>query len=360
MTEKQVQFAQGRLSLVSFLDRTMPHEYVPAPSDALDFTWNGQPVAQYGAPWVEVPAVDFTYMNGAPMDESRYHPTTLPLAGLARTFEGTGNRPYSPIQVYQNRETHAGVFVGDAGVGGGRVLDQSRPEVIDWERKLLESKQRAWGDFHRYHPRVTGDSADWYLQRISGDRRRGIVVPGHALKRSITIYPKGLLPRETYHVSYQESAATESHLGADLMMRGITVSSMPDGEIIYLNLPFHPGNTVDRVPPQAPSDVRQEVATHMGYSGGELRWKPGKDDHWVSYYQIYRNRVPIEKIAKGTYYFDHSLNADMAAHYAVATVAGSGNRSAPTSAAGGTSRLLALIVDDTSRMLTYSGAGWTH
>ena len=62
--------------------------------------------------------------------------------------------------------------------------------------------------------------------------------------------------------------------------------------------------------------------------GVELTWKPGTDDNWVSYYEVFRNGEAIDKVAKGTYYFDHSAGADLAAKYEVRTVDGAGNVSA--------------------------------
>ena len=51
----------------------------------------------------------------------------------------------------------------------------------------------------------------------------------------------------------------------------------------------------------------------MGYPGVELAWKPGTDDNWVSCYEVFRDGALIDKVAHGTYYFDHSVGADPAA-----------------------------------------------
>ena len=105
-------------------------------------------------------------------------------------------------------------------------------------------------------------------------------------------------------------------------------------------MPFHPGNKLDKTPPSAPTDARLQTADNMGYPGVELSWKPGSDDHWVSCYNIFRNGRWLDRVAKGTYYFDHSAGADLAAKYEVATVDGAGQRFAqddrrrPSSPAG--------------------------
>ena len=43
-------------------------------------------------------------------------------------------------------------------------------------------------------------------------------------------------------VSFQETDRSEQRSGADLMERGILFDQMPPGELIYLNLPLHPGS----------------------------------------------------------------------------------------------------------------------
>ncbi len=210
-----------------------------------------------------------------------------------------------------------------------------------------------------YHPPVTGDTPDWYLQRMSRDNRKGIIMPGHALKTPITIFPRGLLAEEKYNVSYQESQASQDRIGADLMSNGISFKTVPDGELIYLNLPMHPGSMSDKISPTAPGRVVKGIGTHMGYRGVELSWIPGADNNWISYYEVFRNGIAVEKVAKGTFYFDHSAGADLAARYEVASVDGSGNSSERAEAQGGP-QVRSLIADDASGNLKYAGGGWQH
>ena len=54
---------------------------------------------------------------------------------------------------------------------------------------------------------------------------------------------------------------------------------------------------------------------------------PGTDNNWISYYEVFRNGIAIDRVAKGTYYFDHSAGGDLAAKYEVRTVDGAGNAS---------------------------------
>ena len=244
----------------------------------------------------------------------------------------------------------------------GDTLD---PDKLEGLRTLIDiyhylAKEGVVGRWVKiYHPPVTGDTPDWYLQRMSRDNRKGIIMPGHAIKSPIKIFPRGLLRAEKYNVSYQESLATEDRSGSDLMANGISFQTVPDGELVYLNLPMHPGSSADKIPPTGPSHVVKGMGTNMGYAGVELTWLPGADNNWISYYQVFRNGVAIDKVSKGTYYFDHSAGTDLAARYDVATVDGSGNASDRVEAQGET-KAQNLVLDDASRDLKYSGSGWKH
>jgi hypothetical protein len=97
----------------------------------------------------------------------------------------------------------------------------------------------------------------------------------------------------------------------------------------------------------------------MGYPGVELVWKPGSDNNWISYYEVFRNGVAIDKAAKGTFYFDHSAGADLAANYEVRTVDGAGNVSARVSAKGPTAQPAQVFDDAPGHGFTYGG-DWKH
>ena len=138
------------------------------------------------------------------------------------------------------------------------------------------------------------------------------------------------------------------------------------GEIIYLNLPYHPGNRLDKKPPTPPNRVTLREAENMGYPGVEVAWKPGSDDHWLSHYLVYRNGQVIDKVANGTYYFDHSLGADLGALYGITSVDGSGNVS-PVASAGYQSYPRWNVYDDKHGRLEYAGEwrqveddNWAH
>jgi hypothetical protein len=101
-------------------------------------------------------------------------------------------------------------------------------------------------------------------------------------------------------------------------------------------------------------DVQKRLAENMGYPGIELTWKPATDNHWISYYEVFRDNLAIDKVAKGTYYFDHSAGADPAARYEVRTVDGSGNASPPVAAQGSAAKP-SWVIDDTDAAIAYTG-----
>ena len=210
-----------------------------------------------------------------------------------------------------------------------------------------------------YRPIIQGDDATMYFQRLSGDRKRGVIIPKHQAPGPVTIKPKGLLPTKDYRVSFHESARSETRTGSSLMEQGIMLEKMAAGELIYLNLPFHPGSKLDRQSPKPPRTVAQQRGENMGYPGVELTWKPGSDNNWVSYYEVFRNGTALDKVAKGAFYFDHSAGADPAARYEIQTVDGAGNVSAKITAHGSAGRPARIFDDAPECGIRYSGQ-WEH
>ena len=208
---------------------------------------------------------------------------------------------------------------------------------------------------HVYRPVIKGDDPTMYLQRLSRDSERGIIIPKRPAPGPVRIKPKGLIPEGKYLVSFHESDAKETRTGADLMAGGIRIERMPAGELIYLNLPLHPGSDLDKQPPTPPSRVTKRAGENMGYPGVEVEWKSGTDDNWVSYYEVFRDDNAIDKVAKGTFYFDHSAGADLVAKYEIRTVDGAGNVSANVVAYGPAPER-ALVSDDApGGGLTFTG-----
>lgn len=227
-------------------------------------------------------------------------------------------------------------------------------ELIDIYHYLL--KQGVVGRWVKvYRPVITGDDPTMYFERLSGDRKRGLIITKHPAPRPLTIKPKGLLPGEKYQVSYQESEETSERTGADLMENGLSFESLAPGELIYLNLPYHPGNRLDKKPPQAPKKIKKQWGENMGYPGVEVAWEPAKDDQWVSYYEVVRGSTVIDKVAKGTFYFDHSAGADLAAKYQIRAVDGAGNRSKESMARGAEAKAAKIFDDAPEGGIVFTG-----
>ena len=228
-------------------------------------------------------------------------------------------------------------------------------ELIDIYHYLhREGVVGRWVRVHR--PIIIGDDPTMYFQRLSGDRRRSIIIIKRPAPGAVTIRPKGLLPTENYVVSFHESDTMQQRTGADLMDRGIALETMKPGELIYLNLPLHPGSKLDKEPPTAPSNAKKQVAENMGYPGVELTWNAGTDNNWLSYYEVFRDGVAIDRVAKGLYYFDHSAAADPAAKYEIHAVDGAGNTSKAISAAGPAAKRSRVIDDAPGNGIAYTGA----
>ena len=240
--------------------------------------------------------------------------------------------------------------------------DTTNPEKMEGIRELIDiyhylESQKVVGRWVKvYRPLVEGDEDQtMYFQRLSGDARRGVILPKKPVPHPVNIRPKGLIPQANYLVSFQESSRQFEQRGSQLMEAGIAMSEILPGELIYLNLPYHPGNQLDKQPPAPPRRVSIRRAKNMGYPGVEVSWKPGSDDRWLSHHLVYRDGQMIDKVAKGTFYFDHSLGADPAAEYAIAAVDGSGNVSSVATAPPSTTDRLE-IRDDISQSIDLTGS----
>jgi hypothetical protein len=192
-------------------------------------------------------------------------------------------------------------------------------------------------DMSRTHP----DASGFKYERLREPVRL------EASSKPVVIYPRGLLPDETYDVRASASGLHFQKNGSQLMAEGIRLETVAAGELIFLNLPRYPGSASDNVPPTAPADVTKRLGTNLGVEGIELSWSPSHDDNWISYYEIRKNGTLIGRAAKGTFFFDHSDSArnDIDASFEVAAVDGDGNRGpsvAATKAAGGSQTYEAL------------------
>ncbi len=156
-----------------------------------------------------------------------------------------------------------------------------------------------------------------------------------ATNKPVVVYPRGLSPTETYDVRAYLSGLHTQKSGIQLMSEGINLGKVSGGELVFLNLPHYPGSGTDRIPPSAPKEVKKRLGANLGVEGIEVPWSPSKDDNWLSYYEVRKNGRLIGKVAKGTFFFDHSDSArgDIDASFEIAAVDGDGNRSPVVTAA---------------------------
>lgn len=229
--------------------------------------------------------------------------------------------------------TMAGTWMSDRGIYGDQPgllinngLENLRRNLEIYHYMVQQGVAGRWSLV--YHPRVEGDDPMFYFERLSQDGKRGVVILRHFLQGEAKIYPKGLRPQETYEVQFEMSKRTGSREGLELMKDGITLMNPQPGELIYIGLPSFPGSGKDHTPPTDPTNVKKKLGTNMGITGIELEWGPSSDNNWLSYYEIYRDGEMIDKVSKGTYYFDHSYGAEsLSATYEVQAVDGDGNAS---------------------------------
>jgi hypothetical protein len=113
------------------------------------------------------------------------------------------------------------------------------------------------------------------------------------------------------------------------MQAGIEFIQVDPGELIFLNLPNYPGSGSDRTPPTPPLRVTKRLGTNLGVQGIEIKWEPGSDNNWMSYYEVLKNGAAVAKVAKGSFFFDYKDNPRqfLEARYEVRAVDGDGNRS---------------------------------
>ena len=148
-----------------------------------------------------------------------------------------------------------------------------------------------------------------------------------------------MIPKADYDVRFDLDKTVYQTNGADLLSAGILIGIPQPGEIIFLNLPHHPGSGTDKRPPDAPRKVRQRVADYVFTQGVEVSWEPATDDNWLSGYRVYRigpdgGETSLGMVSRGTFFFDRSAPATELAQcrYEVESIDGDGNTSQRTRA----------------------------
>ncbi|MDP4182750.1 MAG: hypothetical protein Q8942_16890, partial [Bacillota bacterium] len=236
-----------------------------------------------------------------------------------------------------------------------RYADQSAsvdPNNLESLRKDVElyhffKKQNVVGRWVKvYRPTISGGyDPTFYMQKMDGSNTKGYIVTrdtswyplgtppvtSSAFGQNVTIYPKGLISSKPYTISTLEGGMAETtHDGSYWMSHGIPLTPLNYGEIIFLNIDKRPGAGKDTTAPSAPSNVIKVSEKNVGHEGIGITWTAGSDDNWISYYEIFKNGSSIDKVSKGTYYFD--TTGSIGDTYEVRTVDGDGNVSSSVAA----------------------------
>ena len=223
---------------------------------------------------------------------------------------------------------------------------QSFPDIeqirYDWDLYRYLHYQEVVGRWsHVFRPVVSGDEPVLYFQRMNRDGTKGVVLttrsweePERVPDSPVTVFPKGLQPDTRYMVGFDLDARTERRSGEELMTDGIRIESLRPGEIVYLNLPGHPGSGNDQTPPAPPRHVTLQRDTYVYTQGMAIEWEPGSDDNWLSGYEVFRigpdgEEASLGRVSRGTFLFDRSqLARELESfRYEVCSIDGDGNRS---------------------------------
>lgn len=176
-----------------------------------------------------------------------------------------------------------------------------------------------------YHPdRVDNDDKSYYVQRMSRDNTKGVIVPLHSKydPNYVRVYPKGLIPTLSYTLRIGTFQTTNT--GQYWMDNGIGQFNW-GGNLAWLNVTNFPGAQTDTVAPGGPTNVTKRAAVYQGKPGVELTWAAASDNNWVSYYEVLKNGVPLTKSAKARFAFDPS--GSLSDSYQVRAVDGDSNSS---------------------------------
>jgi hypothetical protein len=142
-----------------------------------------------------------------------------------------------------------------------------------------------------YHPDwVQNDDRSYYLQRMSSDNTRGVIIPMHSHYNAnyVRVHPKGLIPSMTYTVRFHNSGHALSNTGSYWMSNGIGMYDW-GGDLVWLNVQNHPGAGTDTQNPTNVQGAAKAAATYLGQAGVEVTWTAnGTDNNWVSYTEVTR------------------------------------------------------------------------
>ncbi|MHB9031970.1 MAG: malectin domain-containing carbohydrate-binding protein [Anaerolineae bacterium] len=255
-----------------------------------------------------------------------------------RLFRHDGSTS-SPVATYDqlNDQPHYSAELGRSRLSmvpitgpSGELVNQADREAVRKDIAIYRYLRRQglagrWS--YLYHPAVFGDEAHYYYQRTNRDVSKACIIIGRRPSGRVTIYPKALQPELEYAVSFQESVERYTRPGRVLMEEGITLAEAAPGELVYLNLPDHPGATLqdfERIPP---GQVLARQEQNIGLRGAGIYWSTAQPADKVSYYEVARDGIQAALVATGKYWFDADAQATSSA-YAVRAVYRDGQTSA--------------------------------
>jgi hypothetical protein len=295
--------------------------------------------------------------NAAVMESGIYQD---PTDGEYRYY-GNGNEVFGPVNFkYQTTTGEASYATGIAKTGqvkpatdrffGLAIQPAKEPLVITGLGLIVRPRQLEVGadntgkyrlsivraDDRQVIASVELDLTQGYPDRL-GFKYAKLPIPVRldpVLGQPVVLHPHGLSPTAEYDVRCAKSGYQAVRAGAELMEKGIEFATVPPGELVFLNLPKHPGAGTDSIPPSAPSQVTKRIGTNLGVQGVEVRWAAATDDNWISYYEILRDGVVQARSAQGTFYFDYAGEPQQRinSRYDVRAVDGDSNRGSVGSA----------------------------
>jgi hypothetical protein len=223
----------------------------------------------------------------------------------------------------------------ESGVGSteleGPAIDQLRADVLI--RRYLRQERVLDRYMRVYHPLAEGvPNEHCYLQLMNAECTKGVILQDELPKSEVRVFPKRLQPVTSYTVTWRYGPGQQTQTGSDWMKQGIHFHPEQKGEMVYLNLASPPGKGMDHTPPTAPQGVHIQGATYHEQAGVALQWQPSRDNILVAEYQIRRDARILDRVAIGTFYFDHSVGNGLERHYEIVAVDGDGNRSSAVSA----------------------------
>lgn len=283
------------------------------------------------------------------MEAVRYSDSQQLTDGAAYHYAGY----YQSLKLPIDKLAHAFYSEPDIDTNFSVTTDKT-PAVAEKTRRFYEvhrwlATQGVVGRWVKvFRPLLASGDHTFMLQRSSGDQLKSYIsfsAFAPYFGQPIRVYPKGLVPTAKYSLRlYKTPSVTRSDTGANWVQNGVLISDLKEGEMIFFNLDGYPGSGTQTTAPAAPVTARKTLSTYLGKEGTEITWGMPPQSVWVSYVEIQRNGMNIDKVSTGSFWFVPGLASSDT--YAIRTVTGDGAASAwvtATFAPGGVSGAPAVV-----------------